>query len=768
MPPPETGKRLTADQIALLQRWIAEGAEYELLWSWIAPERPDPPAVQSVDWIGNEIDAFILARLEAEGLQPSPAAEWPTLIRRLSLDLTGLPPELWDVQSFVDEMSAASAEGGGPARDAVYLRWADRYLSSPHYGERMAVDWLDAARYADTNGYQVDRDREMYAWRDWVIGAFNANMPFDRFTIEQIAGDLLPEATQSQRIATGFHRNHMLNEEGGVIPAEFLAEYCADRVETTAAVWLGQTLLCARCHDHKFDDFTQRDYYGLYAFFHNVSESGLGNYGAAYRRSAPPFLELRTPEIEAALADLRGRQTDAQQRLTQLDERLRTEQPEWEAQLREKLAAAEQQGVAVEPAVPAEVVAVLAKAAGERSEADVQQLTAYQQSSDADRKVLADEVAALTSQIQDTEAAIPTTLVMEELPQPRATHILVRGDYSQPGEEVTAATPANLPPMAAEWPRNRLGLAQWLTDPANPLTARVTVNRLWQSLFGTGLVLTSEDFGTQGAAPSHPELLDWLAVEFVESGWDIQHMLRLMVGSSTYRQSSAVTLELLERDPANVLLARGPRFRLQAEFLRDQALTVSGLLVPEVGGSSVKPYHPPGLYEQVTAGNGTNVYVEGTGRDLYRRSLYTYWKRSVPHPAMLVFDATFRESCTLRRSRTNTPLQALNMLNDPTYVEAARFLAGRMLTEGGTEPASQLDLGFRLVLARSPTPDELSVLTIAYQRAVADFQTDAAAAEQLLSVGATRSPAELETAQLAAMTTIAGTLLNLDEALMRE
>lgn len=763
MPPPATNKPLTSRQKELLQRWIEEGAEYEPHWSFLPLQRPALPVVKRSEWPRNEIDAFILSRLESEGLPPSPATELPTLIRRLSLDLTGLPPPPADVDAFVKEMSEAQA-----ADDAVYRRWVDHYLESPHYGERMAVDWLDAARFADTNGYQVDRDREMFAWRDWVINAFNANLPFDQFTVEQIAGDLLPDATLSQKIATGFHRNHMLNEEGGVIPAEFLAEYCADRVESTAAIWLGQTFNCARCHDHKFDPFTQRDFYGLYAFFHNVTEGGIGNYGSNIRRNAPPFLKLPAPELEAKLVTLRAEQKTAQEKLPGLDAKLLAEQPKWEEQLRKTIADAGQQTPATPPAVPEDIVAIIKKEAADRTEDEKKKLTGYHQTTNPERKILADQIAALTKQVDETELQVPTALVMEELPQPRVTNILIRGVYNQLGDVVTAGTPASLPAMAAELPRNRLGLARWLVDPANPLPARVTVNRLWQSLFGVGLVRTSEDFGTQGETPSHPELLDWLAAEFLHSGWDVKHMLRLMVTSTTYRQSSRLTPELWERDPDNRLLARGPRFRLQSEFLRDQALAAGGLLVAKIGGPSVKPYHPPGLYEQVTAGSGTNVYVEGTGEDLHRRSLYSYWKRSVPNPAMLVFDSPFRESCTLRRPRTNTPLQALNLMNDPTYVEAARFLAGRMLTDAGPDTEARLTHGFRLVLARAPKPAELAVLSAAYQRAQLDFQADAAAAAELLKIGARRSPENLDPVQLAAMTILGGTILNLDEAVMKE
>ena len=773
MPPAETGKPLTPFQQQQLVDWISAGAIYEQHWAFLPIVRPEVPQPVQRDWIRNEIDHFVLSRLEHEGLISAPSAEPERLIRRLSLDLTGLPPSRASVNQFVQaaELAAASAE----SYDAAWSRLIDQLLKSPHYGERMAVDWLDAARFADTNGYQVDRDREMWAWRDWVIQAFNSNQPFDQFTIEQIAGDLLPQATLQQQVATGFHRNHMMNEEGGVIPEEFLAEYCADRVETTATVWLGQTFNCCRCHDHKFDPFTQRDFYGLYAFFHNVSESGLGNYGANIRRNAPPFVKLPAPEIEQQLAALRTEQQAAADSLKILEDSL-----------------------------PADVLVIVKKDAAARTAVEQKQLTEQFSAKHEELQKLTKRIAELPGIIEKLDLQIPTTLVMQELPAPRVTTILMRGVYNKPGDVVTAATPAILPAMATDLPRNRLGLARWLTDPCNPLPARVTMNRMWQSLFGTGLVRTAEDFGIQGEAPSHPELLDWLAAEFISSGWDLQHMLRLMVNSATYRQSSRRTHELQERDPENRLLARGARFRLQAEFVRDQALFVSGLLVPQIGGPSVKPYHPPGLYEQVTAGSGTDVYVEGKGDELHRRSMYTYWKRSVPHPGMLAFDAPFREACTLRRPRTNTPLQALNLMNDPTYVESARLLAQRMMTEGGASQDEQLTLGFQLVLSRRPHPKELKILAAAYARVHRDFLQDPAAAEELLKVGAVVPPPAAQPATanqavaapttetnttlptttaadtapakttepdriaLAAMTTVASTILNLDEAIMKE
>ena len=684
MPPPKAHKVLTIAQKEMLRRWIAQGAEYQLHWAYLPIQRPPVPRSGS-----HPVDAFVRQRLAAENLQASAEADKATLIRRVTLDLIGLPPTPAEVDAFVND-----------ATPEAYERTVDRLLASPHFGERMAVDWLDGARFADTNGYQVDRDRTLYAWRDWVIRAFNENQRFDQFTIEQIAGDLLPNATLDQRIATGFNRNHMINEEGGVTPEEFMAEYTADRVETTATVWLAQTFNCTRCHDHKFDPFTQRDFYSLKAFFHNVSEKGAGDYSKPANVSSPPFLSLPTPDVASRIA-----------------------------------------------ATKAEIV------------------QARQDQSPAAK----DHLTKLTKSLSDLEKTIPVTLVMDE-DQPRDTFILRRGVFDQPGEKVTATTPAALPPMRVDSPRNRLGLAYWLIDPANPLPARVTVNRFWQMLFGTDLVRTAEDFGSQGEPPSHPELIDWLAAEFISSGWDMKAMLRLLVTSATYRQSSKLTPAALERDPDNRLLARGPRFRLQAEFVRDQALAASGLLVGKIGGPSVKPYHPPGLYEQVVSqrDNPAATYTQGKGEDLHRRSLYTYWKRSVPNPAMLLFDAPFRETCTLRRPRTNTPLQALNLLNDPTYIEAARLLAQLMILEGGASIESRLTHGFRLVMARLPSPPEMTILKVSLERALREFQADPSGARAMLKVGEASTDAKLAVAELASYTTLASILLNLDETVTKE
>lgn len=679
MPPHGAGKPLFPAEQRLLRDWISAGAPYQPHWSLRPLTRPALPKVRAGGWSRTPEDRFVLARLEQEKLSPSPPADRTTLIRRLTFDLTGLPPTPAEVKEFASDDSADS-----------YERLVDRLLASPRFGERMAVDWLDAARYADTNGFQVDRDREMWPWRDWVIRSFNSNLPFDEFTVQQLAGDLLPSPTLDQRIATGFLRNHMLNEEGGIIPEEFLVEYVADRVETLGTIWLGMTVGCARCHDHKYDPVTQKEYYRLFAYFNSANEKGIGNYGAPPKLSAPPLLQLPTDEQRARF------------------ERLKL-----------KVAAAEKSAAMAAAAQKAEVDKRLADARKE--------LSTY-------------------------ELTIPTIMVMEELPAPRPTHILTRGQYDRPGEAVTPGTPECLPMGPAAATQNRLALAHWLTDRRNPLPARVAVNRFWQMLFGEGLVRTPDDFGIQGERPTHPELLEHLAWSFsapkgesgVGLGWDVKALLKRLVLSATYRQSSAYRPELQDRDPENRLLARMSRVRLPAEMIRDNALAVSGLLKDQIGGPSVKPYHPPGLYEQVTATNTT--YTQGGAEELYRRSMYTYWRRSVPHPAMLTFDAGFREKCSVRRSRTSTPLQALNLMNDPTYVDAAKALAKRMREEGGPTDAERITFAFRVVLAREPSAAEAAVL-------LRRLRTE---------------PPPGPEGSAAAWERLAATLLNLDETIHRE
>jgi hypothetical protein len=698
MPPAKTQKRLTPAQIELLRQWIAQGAPYAQHWAFVALQRPALPRPKAAGWARNAVDHFILARLEQEGLRPSMEADRRTLFRRVTLDLTGLPPTPEEVEAFVGDTSGVA-----------YEKVVDRLLNSPHYGERMAIDWLDAARFADTHGYHIDAGRDMTRWREWVIDAFNTNMPFDQFTIEQLAGDMLPGATATQKVASGFNRNHMINFEGGAIPAEYQNAYIVDRVNTTATVWLGLTLNCCQCHDHKYDPFTQKEFYQLYAFFHNVPENGLdGSKG-----NAAPV--LRIPSKEQQLA------------LEKIDRQMREAEAKKSAEGKQELAK-------------------LRKAR-----------------------------AAL-------EARIPSTMVMQEMPQPRDTFMLFRGEYSRKGEKVHAALPAALPPLQKGEPPNRLGLARWLVAPEQPLTSRVIVNRLWQSFFGTGLVKTVEDFGSQGERPSHPELLDWLAVEFMDplqaplgSGgtqrWDVKHIVRLIVTSATYRQSSAVSKDLLARDPENRLLARAPRLRLQAEFIRDQALAISGLLNPQIGGASVSPYQPSGLWQELASrGDSKNwsaqFFVQSHGKDLYRRTMYTFWKRTSPPPQLVTFDAPDREICTVRRSRTNTPLQALVLMNDPTYVEAARNLAERMMRHA-TAPADRLAFAFRLASAREPSARELAVLTRALERQMERYRHDDKAARKLLAVGESTVDATLAPAELAAYTMIANVILNLDEVVTK-
>ncbi|MFN9409667.1 MAG: PSD1 and planctomycete cytochrome C domain-containing protein [Akkermansiaceae bacterium] len=882
MPPPKTHKTLSSAQKKILRIWIEQGAPYEKHWSFVPPAAAAIPKVKNADWPHNPIDHFVLAKLEAKAIKPTPEASKETLIRRVTLDLTGLPPTLPEIEAFLADTSP----------DA-YDKLVDRLLASPHYGERMAVDWLDAARYADTNGFQVDRDREIWGWRDWVIGAFNRNLPFDQFTIEQLAGDLLPNPTIEQRIATGFNRNNMLNEEGGIDPEEFRAEYAADRAETTAGVWLGLTFNCCRCHDHKYDPLTARDFYSMKAFFNSVPEIGNGNYTANIRVNSPPQIKLPAPEIEAEIAKLRAEmlqienasagaakapqnqaastiawttlvptalqaasgakltiqpdgavlasgENPTQERYTvtaavtlgtisairvealpddslpargpgravngnfvMTDVRMALNPPSAAARpvgfnaavaafSQEQFPAAhaidadQSSGWAIQPELGKPHAAVFALDTPIAIEpGSTVTLTLSFHSLHANHQLgrfrlaltdapspaatasqLADQIATLKKKIGELELSIPTTLVMEDMKAPRPTHILMRGAFNSPGERVEPGTPDVLGAMASDLPRNRLGLAKWLVDPKNPLTARVIVNRHWQQVFGYGLVKTSEDFGTQGDLPSHPEMLDWLAQDFVSNGWNVKRLMKMLVTSSAYRQHSGFTPQLLEMDPDNRLLARGSRNRLMGEFIRDQALAISGLLVNKIGGPSVKPYHPPGLYEQVTAQGGVNTYVKDKGENLYRRSLYTYWKRSVPHPAMLSFGAPFREVCSLQRPRSNTPLQALNLMNDETYVEASRFLAARMM-RSSDDTAARLAFGFRTVLARTPKPKEMAILDRAYRRAFEDFTKDPASAKAFLSVGDTPSDPQLNLVELAAFATVASTLLCMDETVTK-
>ena len=916
MPPSDSGKApLNPGQLSKLRAWMDQGAPWKPFWSFIPPSRPAPPPVHKAAWPKNPIDRFLLARLEREGLQPSPEADRRILIRRVSLDLTGLPPTPAEVEAFISDQ----------APDA-YEKVVDRLLASPRYGERMAFRWIEAARYGDSNGYQTDGPRDMWRWRDWVINAFNANMPWDRFTTEQLAGDLLPNATLDQKIATGFNRNHRTTGEGGIIDEEYRVEYVADRTQTTSTVWLGLTLGCARCHDHKYDPLSQKDFYRLYAYFNQVpGEKGFTwNYGPE-----EPFVKAPLPEQQRKLAQLEADLDQARKAYDALQPKVAAAQTQWEHHLAHPPAWTPTDGLVfrsdwlasqlpqtagpagtfptkayqfdgkqfleangdaavfgyldpftfsawIKPDVPNEDGAILTRlddfiesqghglylikgkvrlhltqrftdlglrvetvdpvtpgqwqhvtvtydgkrlargvkiyingeskplnilfdqntepfnkkntpirvgaGGGLRFQGAIGDARIYK------RALTPEEIAALagseparlhlafldTSASKDIRAArsavaaaqtardkfydsVPTVMVMADGAR-RDTFLLKRGAYDAPGEKLEAAVPEALRPATPI--RNRLDLAKWLVDRQNPLTARVTVNRFWQSYFGFGIVKTVDDFGSQGEWPVHPELLDWLAVEFMESGWDVRALQRLIVTSAAYRQSSAVTPALLEKDPDNRLISRGPRMRLGPEVIRDQALAVSGLLTEKLGGPSVKPYQPAGLWQELSGNNG---YVQAKGADLYRRSLYTYWKRTIPHPYMMNFDSPNREQCAVFENRTNSPLQSLDLMNDVTFVEAARRLAERILVEGGGA-----DRGFELVLNRKPNERQRAVLNRALKQFEARYANDPKSANDLIHQGDSLPNPQLEPARLAAYTAVASLLLNMDEAINKE
>ena len=702
MPPASAKKPITDQQRLVLQQWIEQGAEFTSHWAYTSPVRPPVPEVNYTRWPKNAIDAFVLKRLEDEKLLPSEEAAPHVWLRRVTFDLTGLPPSLEELGAFEDRLKSA-------AREDVYAEVVDRLLTSSRYGERMAMQWLDAARYADTNGYNNDETRTMWPWRDWVIKAFTDGMPYDQFLTEQLAGDLLPEASVSQKVATGFSRNHVLTTEGGVFEEEYHVEYVADRVHTTATVFLAMSLQCARCHDHKYDPLTQKEYYQFAAFFNNVPDKVV-SYNKA--RMAEPLLKLPTPAQQAELDRIEGRLKEVEAELTKLS------------------------GVA-----------------------------------GADTTSLETEKTSLTEQRTKLDAEIPATMVMAEPAEPRPIFVLKRGQYDQRGEQVSAAFPNALishesavVATAAEIP-DRLQLARWLTDPAHPLTARVAVNRQWEMLFGTGIVETAEDFGIQGALPSHPELLDWLATELIQQGWDQRAIMKQIVMSATYRQTSSITAEQLHRDPRNLLLGRGPRHRLPAETVRDNALFVSGLLKEKIGGPSVKPYQPDGLWEDVSV-ERRDKYVADTDDGLYRRSMYTFWKRTCPPPGMATFDAPDRETCVVRRARTNTPLQALVLLNDPTYVEAARKLAERVMLASDND-AARIVIAFRIVLSRLPGDSEQATLLEILADARTHFMANSTASEEFLSIGNSARDSSFNPVDLAAWSAVMNVVLNLDESISK-
>jgi len=754
MPPPKSNRRLTPEQKQVLERWIAEGAVYQSHWAFVTPVRPAEPAVKRADWVRTPIDRFVLAKLEAEGLSPNPEADRATLIKRLSIDLTGLPPTPQDVDAFLNDAS-----------DKAYENVVDRLMASPHYGERMALPWLDAARYADSNGFQQDGDTWQWIWRDWVVKAINDDLGFDQFTIWQLAGDLLPEATVDQKIASAFNRNHLLNGEGGAIAEEQRFVNLFDRMDTTATNWLGLTMACVQCHDHKYDPITMRDYYSLMDAFNRVPESGTPQFFSSRIRVAAPFLELPTEENKARMAEL-----ESQIKAAETDARLATDSAfeGWRTGLFADGKPAEGNGL------PDKLSAVLRKPEAERTDDEKNSIEPeLRKHFDTKvRPVLVGKIPVigkydgLKNQLASYRAdKLPRVMVMSDA-NPRETKILNRGEYLSPTEKVSFATPAFLPPLPAGAPANRLGFAQWLVTSEHPLTARVQVNRMWQHMFGTGIVKTSEDFGVQSEYPIHGPLLDWLAVEFRERNWSMKSMYKLIVTSATYRQSSRITPEHRARDSDNRLYARATRMRMPSLLLRDWALASAGLLDSRVGGSPVYPYQPDDVWEALAITKERDfTYPASTGRDLYRRSLYTFWRRTV-NPANM-FDTANRQTCRVRLGTTSSPLHALTTLNDPTWVEAARVLAE--LCSKSTETLDdRLALAFRRVLGRRPTETESARLKRAYDRQAAIYQTDAANAQALLSIGMTKRDESLNVADQAATTAVCLAILNFDESLTRE
>ncbi|MFO0879697.1 MAG: DUF1553 domain-containing protein [Gemmataceae bacterium] len=736
MPPAATGKELSTTQIDLLRRWIEEGAVYQPHWSFVSPKRPTLPPVREAKWVRNPIDRFVLARLEAEGLKPSPEADRRTLLRRMSFDVLGLPATPGEIEAFL-------ADTG----DRAYEKQVDRLLGSQHHGERLGLWWLDLVRFADTGGYHSDNHRDVYLFRDYVIDSFNRNKRFDTFTIEQLAGDLLPNPTPEQRIGSGYNRLLMTTEEGGAQAKEYLAKYAADRVRNASSVWLSLTMGCAECHNHKYDPITLKEFYQFASFWADVGEVAVGRQPQTRIATAEQEIELK--QAEAALGE-------AQKSLNKAAEGLDAAQKAWEQEARADL-----------KKLPGNIAAALKVDPAKRNKAQKDALTNHFRATVPQLAPLRQKVAEAQARKARIEAKIPTTLVSMPV-APRTMRVLARGNWlDDSGEIVAPITPASLPKLTASGKRpTRLDLARWLVSQDHPLTARVFVNRLWKLYFGQGLVTSMEDFGSQGTPPSHPELLDWLAVEFRDSGWDVRHLERLILTSATYRQSSLVGETLRQRDPYNRLLARQGRFRLDAEIVRDNALAISGLLVRKVGGPSVKPYQPAGYWAYLNF--PTRDYVEDRGEGQYRRGIYTYWQRTFPHPSLIAFDAPSREECTAERPRSNTPQQALVLLNDPSYVEAARVLAERTLREGGKADPERLTFAFRLALGRPPRPGEVELLLPLLAKHFDQYGKDKASADKLLAVGQAPLSKEIDPVALAAWTSLTRVLLNLHETITRE
>ncbi len=778
MPPRESNRQLKPAEIDVLKKWISSGAPWGTHWAFSPPVRPAVPVLQEGGTVRqretvtleprarvNPIDAFVRTKLATLGLKPAAEADRAALLRRVSLDLTGLPPTPAELETFLTDR----------APDA-YERVVDRLLASPRYGERWAWDWLDIARYSDTNGFQGDPERTMWPWRDWVVNALNANMPYDQFTIEQLAGDLLPNVTREQKIASGFHRNNMFNGEGGRIAEETRVENVFDRVDTTATVWLGLTFTCARCHDHKFDPITQKDYYALYDIFNQMSETGRNQGGG----QIPPVMDMSTAEEKERLKKTNARLDEIAKEVVAF-ELIKFPRPEGKPLIDSPEAAQ----------LPGNLPATHAKVEPRRRNANglLEAIPHFRETDPAYADLLQKHLDAVRAR-DNANTRITRVMIMDQIAEPRETFILNKGNYEAKtdvqvfgaapgflsktaprsgtlsGDESLANATGAVPPARM----NRLDLARWLVSEENPLVARTAVNRAWQAFFGTGFVKTAEDFGMQSEPPSHPELLDWLATEFVASGWDMKALHRSIVTSATYRQTSRATAEQHERDPENRLLARGPRFRLPSWMIRDQALAAAGLLVEFAGGPAVRPYQPAGIWEEATFGKKT--YQQDHGDALYRRSLYVFWRRIVGPTTF--FDAGARQVCTVKVARTNTPLHALVTLNDPVYVEAARVLAQRVIaqTPENMTPAetdeARVEAAFRLPTARLPKPQEKHVLLARLAKLRGQFAADGAAAQNLATAGEAPRPEALEPVEHAAWTALCSLILNLDEVLSKE
>ena len=761
MPPPDSGKKLDATQKALLQRWIAEGAEYELHWSYKPVTRPMPPRVKNGSFVLNDIDRFVLATLRTKGHEPAREADRRTLIRRLSFDLTGLPPTWEQVRAFVADSSPRA-----------FGKLVDRLLASPHYGERMAIYWLDLVRYADTMGYHSDNEQTKPLYREYVIDAFNDNLPFDQFTREQLAGDQLPGSTRRQLIASGYNRLNMTTREGGSQPKEYIAIYLGDRVRNVSGVWMATTLGCTECHDHKFDPFTSRDFYSLGAFFSDLEETPVGPQKytplpTTAQQAKVDKLKKQIPVLEAAL----NTQTPA------LDDAL----ARWESAQAERIASepsAEADANGTEPAVsdgkptadsaapPKKIGEILAVPLAKRSDEQKKTLAAHYRTFAPELAAARKELVDLKERIKRLEKAFPTSLVSVRLGKPRTVRILPRGNWQdESGPEVQPTVPARLKLADTESRAKRSDLADWVVSKDNPLTARVMVNRLWALCFGRGLAMPLDDFGAQGTPPTHPELLDWLAADLMDHGWDIKRTMKLLVTSGAYRQSSIADAKTLAADPLNKWLARQGRWRLDAEMVRDNALAVSGLLAKPIGGASVKPYQPVGYWKHLNFPK--RKWAPDSGVSQYRRGLYTFWCRTFLHPSMLAFDAPTREGCVAERTRSNTPQQALVLLNDPTYVEASRVFAERILQHGGDTDGERLAWAFERALSREPSAGERDILLRLAGERASHFAANAGAAKAAAAAGEWPAATALKPERVAAWAAVSRAILNLYETTSR-